>query len=83
MLNEMANKLKMVTLKNNGIKEKNTQLTKSERLFLERFKSAADRRKNIVVTSQKQIAHEICLNSRTGIGFNQSMVSLKSCFLNK
>ena len=60
MLNEMANKLKMVTLKNNGIKEKNAQLTKSERLFLERFKSAVDIRKSIVVTGQKQIAHEIC-----------------------
>ena len=55
MLNEMANKLKMMTLKNNGIKEKNTQLTKSERLFLERFKSAVDRRKSIAVTSQNKL----------------------------
>ena len=34
-----------------------------------------DKRRIIGVTSQKQIAHEICLNSRTEIGFNQSMVS--------
>ena len=56
-------------------KRKSTQLTKSEKLLLERFKSAVDRRKNISVTSQKQIAHEICLNSKTEIGFNQSMIS--------
>jgi hypothetical protein len=41
MLNEITKKLKIMIL-NNGTKEKNKQLTKSERLFLERFKFAVD-----------------------------------------
>ncbi|CAH1769696.1 2694_t:CDS:2, partial [Entrophospora sp. SA101] len=51
------------------------QLTKSEKSLLERFKSVVDKHKNIVATSQKQIANEICLNYGIDIGFNQSIVS--------
>jgi len=40
-------------------RKNNKQLTKSEKLLLERFKSVVDKRKNIVATSQKQIANEI------------------------
>lgn len=56
-------------------KRKNKQLTKTEKLLLERFKSAVDYRKEIVATSQKQISLEICSNSVIEIGINQSMIS--------
>jgi len=56
-------------------RKNNKQLTKSEKLLLERFKSVVDKRKNIVATSQKQIANEICQNSGVKISLNQSMVS--------
>ena len=36
-------------------RKNNKQLTKSEKLLLERFKSVVDKRKNIVATSQKQL----------------------------
>ncbi|CAJ0648000.1 2403_t:CDS:1, partial [Entrophospora sp. SA101] len=44
-------------------------------MLVERFKSVVDYRKNITTTSQKQIAKEICLNSKVEIGLNQSMIS--------
>ena len=43
-------------------------------MLVERFKSVVDYRKNITTTSQKQIAKEICLNSKVEIGLNQSMI---------
>ncbi|CAJ0863944.1 12702_t:CDS:2 [Entrophospora sp. SA101] len=44
-------------------------------MLVERFKSVVDYCKNITTTSQKQIAKEICLNSKVEIGLNQSMIS--------
>ncbi|CAJ0831556.1 229_t:CDS:1, partial [Entrophospora sp. SA101] len=56
-------------------KRKCKLFTKEERMLVERFKSVVDYCKNITTTSQKQIAKEICLNSKVEIGLNQSMIS--------
>jgi hypothetical protein len=50
-------------------------MAKKDRMLVERFKAAVDYCKNITTTSQKQIAREICSNSKVEIGLNQLMVS--------
>ncbi|CAH1769048.1 5786_t:CDS:2, partial [Entrophospora sp. SA101] len=48
-------------------KRKCKLFTKEKRMLVERFKSVVDYHKNITTTSQKQIAKEICLNSKVEI----------------
>ncbi|CAH1770179.1 5183_t:CDS:1, partial [Entrophospora sp. SA101] len=67
--------LQMVIQVNSGKKRKKKQLTKAEKVLLERFKSVVDCHRRIVAISQKQIAQDICMESEVKIGLDQSMVS--------